>query len=135
MKKIEIIYQSNKALIDAKLIANHYRATLKDFIQAVKDLGEPFLYEIYSAISEHWEYADGNGWAKFKNIFGEITGVVGKVNQGTNIANSFLNPVTQETTKTESEPEKKKWTPNIWIWGGIGVAIIIILLIIYLFRH
>lgn len=135
MKKIETIYLTNKFLIDQFLSNYSYRGTLKDFIQAVKDLGEPFLMEVYNEISQHWENADGKGWQKFKNIFGQITGVMGKVNTGTNIANSFLNPPTDTYVETNPEPPKKEpWKPNMYLWGGIAAAVILILLLIYFFK-
>lgn len=134
MKKIETIYLTNKVLIDRLLLKNDYQQTYADFLVAVETLGLPFLYEIYHLISSNWENADGKGWSKFKNIFGKVTGVVNKVNQGSNIANSFLNPP-EKTDQPNPEPEKKQWKPNLLLWGGIGAAIIIILLIIVLFKN
>lgn len=126
------IYRLNQLIIDPILDEYGFPKNLNGLIEASKD--DEILFEIYSAINNNWRNADGSGWQKFKDIFSKTTDVVGKINTGTTIANSFFNQSSQSNKETQPEPEKKKWSPNILVWGGIGVALIIILLLIYLFR-
>lgn len=134
MKKAQVLYEHNRSKVNDILQKYGYPQTFQGMMQAHKEKGNRFLVELHNDISA-FDDADGKGWAKFKNIFNKATDIVGRVGQGANVANSFLNrPEKSENPEPDPTPKKEPWKPNIYLWGGIAGIVIIILLLIYFFK-
>ena len=136
MDHAEILYNNNHSKINEILHRHGYPLSYKGMIQAHKEKGIRFLGELHNHISQ-FDDADGKGWAKFKNIFNKASGVLDKVNKGSKVANSFLNPGEGSDSRSQQpapEPKKETWKPNLYVWGGVAGGVILILILIYIFK-
>ncbi len=134
MKRAQIIYDTNRQAINFLLTQKGYKPTFNGLMDAVEDLGDTFLVELYNEVSSSFDQADGNFWAKFKNIFHSASDIVEKTGKISGGVDDFINPTLNNTTDPAPTPEKKVWKPNLMLWGGAAAGIILILVLIYIFR-
>ncbi len=134
MRQAKLIYDTNRQSINFLLISKGYPATFDGLLDAVDELGDPFIVELFNDVTSNFDQAEGNLWTKFKNIFHSATGVADKTGKITGGLDMLLNPDKQTTTTTTTPPATNTWQPNLIIWGSVAAAIILILLLIYIFK-
>ncbi len=134
MKQAKLIYDTNRQSINFLLIRKGYPATFDGLLDAVDELGDAFLVELYNDITSNFDEADGNFWTKFKNIFHSATGVADKTGKITGGLDFLLNPDKQTTSTTPTPEVVKPWQPNLIWWGAGAAALILILTLIYIFK-
>lgn len=130
MKEVQNIYKVNKPAIDELLLKKGYAPDYSGLISAVNDLGDIFIFQIYSEISRNWSQADGDTlWSKFKNIFHKASNTLETTNNLVNVADSKLNPDANAHSAVDKNDPDSAWSPQLIYWGVGGVVFILILLL------
>ena len=135
MKQARLLYDNNQQAINRLLIQKGFKPTYNDLMNAVKDLGDAFLVEIYNDITANFDEASGNFWGKFKSIFHKAADAINTTGNVSALADNLINPAQHTATNTITPAkDRSTWKPNLIWWGAGAVCIIIILLLIYIFK-